>query len=297
MLAFFPAMRICADAISDLAYSALAGVLLNRLWLGRSESCERPLRSSLRFCSTVLIIVLPLQYLLLSASMIGDTGWTDAWNAARDVGATHSGRAMVASFCFVPCLLFFSMLTFPLKRIRSVLIGLALEAGFIACRAFNGHAASEGDFTLREGVQFLHLCAIATWGGGILVAGWITVPRLASYAGFDSLVRFGKRLSATVSFALVGVILTGIYNSWKGLNGSLSPLVISGWGRMLLLKLFFVSLALLHGIRVRLLQRESTPWTLSRATLMRHWLRTEALFMFVALTCSAWLAHLPPAEM
>ena len=154
-----------------------------------------------------------------------------------------------------------------------------------------------GDFTLREGIQFLHLSAIATWGGGILVAGLITIPYLASIAELGDIVQFGKRLSEAVTIALAVVILSGIYNSWEGLGGSLSPLPNSAWGRMLLLKLSFVLLALGHGVRVRFLLRTQDPWTQSRTSIMRKWVRAEALFILLALVCSAWLANLPPADM
>jgi copper resistance protein D len=297
MSAFFPTMRICADALGDVAYAALAGALLNRLWLGRISICDRRLRICLNACSTILMLDLPLQYLLLSASMTGDTSWTDAWGAVPDVAATHAGRATIMGFCFVPCLLLFSLLPSALKRTKSIFIGIALEVGFIACRALHGHAASDGDFTLREGIQFLHLSATAAWGGGIPVAGLITVPHMASLAEEDGMEKFARRLSGTVTIALAVVILTGIYNSWKGLGGSLSPLLTSAWGRMLLLKMSFVLLALGHGVRVRLLLRTGHPWTPNRTVIMRQWIRAEALFMVLVLACSAWLANLPPADM
>ena len=74
MLTLFPTMRIYADALCDIAYTALAGALLNRLWLGRVSICDRPLRISLIACSAILLVDLPLQFLLLSASMIGRGG-------------------------------------------------------------------------------------------------------------------------------------------------------------------------------------------------------------------------------
>lgn len=293
----FPTMRICAAALSDVAYAALAGVLLNRLWLGRISLCNQRLRSCLSACSAILLLTLPLQFLLLSASMTGDTSWTDAWHAMPDVAATHSGHALIAGFCFIPCLFLFSLFPASLKTARSVLIGIGLEAGFLACRAFNGHAASDGDFTLREGIQFLHLSSISVWGGGIIIAGLIIVPYLASTVEPDEVAQFGKRLSQTVTVALAIVILSGVYNAWKGLGGSLAPLPHSVWGRMLLLKLSFVLLALGHGARVRFLLQTQHPWTSAQSTIMRRWMRTEALLMLAVLVCSAWLANLPPADM
>ena len=297
MTALFPAMRICTAALADVAYATLVGALLNRLWLGRTTICDRRLSLCLRVCSIILLVDLLLQFLLLSASMTGDASWKDAWLAISDVATTHAGRGMMLSICFVPCLLAFSFFSSSLKKRRNILTGIALSLGLIACRALGGHAASDGDFTLREGIQFLHLSSIATWGGGILIAGLITIPQLSSLEGPGAVEQFGRHLSRTVTIALAIVILSGIYNSWKGLGGSLSPLPCSAWGRMLLLKISFVLIALGHGVRVRLLLRSRQPWPLSRIATMRRWVRIEAFFMLLIFVASAWLANLPPADM
>jgi copper resistance protein D len=229
--------------------------------------------------------------------MIGDGSWRDAWAALPDVASTHAARALIGCLYFTVCLFVFSFFPASLAKTKGILIGLGLEAGLIACRAFYGHAAADGDFSLREGIQFLHLSSIAVWGGGILVAGLITIPRLASVAGVREVQQFGKHLSQTVTIALAIVILSGIYNAWKGLGGSLSPLPHSAWGRMLLLKLSLVLLALCHGVRVRFLLRSPSPWAPRQTTIMRRWVRAEALLMFLVLACSAWLANLPPGDM
>jgi len=293
----FPTMRICADAVFDVAYAALAGTLLNRVWLGRHQGCDRQLGKCLIICSTILVLVLPLQFLLLSASMTGDISWTLAWGAVPDVATTHSGHSAVVSFCLVASLLMFSLRRTRLGSMKYVSLGGILTVGFIASRAFHGHAASDGDFTLREGVQFLHLSATATWAGGVLVAGLITVPQLSATADPESVLRFGKRLSGWVTIALAVVIVSGMYNSWKGLDGTLSPVLTATWGRMLVFKLCFVFAALVHGIRVRLLFRSSCTWTPMHVSFMRRWMRSEAVFIALILICSSWLANTPPPNM
>ena len=297
MLELFPTMRICAAVVSDVAYATSAGILLNRLWLGEVEAGYRRLRATLIFSSTLLLLSLALQLLLLSASMTGDESWKLAWNALPDVATTHAGRAEMTGLCPAPFLVAFSLFPSALRRTRWVVAGSTLVLILLASRAFCGHAASDGDFTLREGTQFLHLSSIAVWGGGILVAGFITVPHLTSVTEQDEVVRFGKRLSQTVTIALIAVILSGLYNAWKGLGGSPSHIADSPWGRMLMLKVSFVLLALGHGARVRLLLGRKDSGTTGRASLIRRWIRAEAILMLVVFTCSGWLANLPPADM
>lgn len=298
----FPILRICVSVLCDVAYATSLGVLLNRLWLGEIEIGVKRLHTSLKVCSLVMLAGVPLQFLLLSASMTGDESWKAAWSALPDVAATHSGRALIAGLCFVVILVAFSLRGSALRN--RVPAGIAIMLCFLASRAFYGHAASDGDFTLREGVQFLHLCAISAWGGGVVVAGLITVPQLAMTGlavtgptDTDAVVRFARRLSQTVTVALGVVILSGLYNAWKGLGGSLAHLPDSSWGRMLLLKVLFVILALGHGARVRLLLRKDNGRIPDRPVLMPRWLRVEALLMLVVLICSGWLANLPPADM
>lgn len=297
MLTLFPAMRLCAAALIDLAFAVMAGALLNRLWLGKPSLCDRRLRVCVSLSAILLLIALPLQFLLLSASMIGDTSWRDAWQAMPDVAGTHAGHALLIGSCFVPCLLLLSQFPSAVAKRKGIFLGLSFEAALLACRAFNGHAASDGDFSLREAVQFSHLVSIATWAGGIIVAGIITVPRLVSAGRLEDLMQFGKRLSQTITVALAIVIASGIYNSWKGVGGSLTAMTHSAWGRMLLLKLFFVVLALAHGVRVRLLLKGRLSWRHDDAMIMQKWIRAEAILMVVVIGCSAWLANLPPADM
>jgi hypothetical protein len=100
-------MRVCAAAAFDVAYAVSAGTLLNRLWLGGSSTLasERQLRHWLAVCSLLMLFAIPLQVLLLAASMTGDLSWRMAWSALPDVLTTYSGHTLVMSFCFVPCLL------------------------------------------------------------------------------------------------------------------------------------------------------------------------------------------------
>ena len=292
-------MRVCAAAALDVAYAASTGTLLNCLWLGgnNTPASERQLRYWLAVCSLLMLLAIPLQVLLLAASMTGDLSWGLAWSALPDVLTTHSGHALVMSFCFVPCLLAVSIFPPAFRNKAGIWIGIALVIGIAVYKAGFGHAASDGDFTFREIMQFLHLSSIAIWGGGVVIAGLVVTPRLAVAARPGELVQFGRRLSRTVTVALVIVFLSGIYSAWRGLGGSVSPLPHTAWGRVLLVKICTVLMALFHGSRVRLLLQKSHSSKADRIALIQRWLRAEALLMIFVLVVSAWLANLPPADM
>jgi putative copper resistance protein D len=292
-------MRVGAAAAFDVAYAASAGTLLNRLWLGGSNTpaSERQLRHWLAVCSLLMLFAIPLQVVLLAASMTGDLSWRLAWSALPDVLTTHSGHTLVMSFYFVPFLLGVSLSPPAFRNNAGIWLGIALVLGITVYRAGFGHAASDGDFTLREMVQFLHLSSIATWGGGVAIAGLLVAPQLAITAEPEAFVQFGRRLSRTVTIALLIVLSSGIYNAWRGLGGSISPLPHTAWGRMLLVKICIVLMALFHGGRVRLLLQENRSSKPDRIALIHRWLRVEALLMFFVLVVSAWLANLPTAGM
>lgn len=292
-------VRVSAGAIFDVAYAVSAGTLLNRLWLGRNiaPASERRLRHWLTGCSLLMLAAAPTQLLLLAASMTGDASWKLAWSSLPDVVTTHAGHALTIGFCFVPFLLVLSLFPWAFSRKTGTWTGIALILAITAYRATLGHAASDGDFTLRELVQFLHLSSIATWGGGIVIAGLVVVPHLTIAAEPKKVIQFGKRLSQTVTVALIIVILSGIYNSWKGLGGSLAPLHQTAWGRMLIIKMCIVLLAFFHGGRVRLLLQKKSSFKPGRASLIQYCLRIEALLMICVLIVSAWLASLSPAGM
>jgi copper resistance protein D len=208
-----------------------------------------------------MLVAIPLQLVLLAAAMTGDLSWKLAWSALPDVLTTHSGHTLVMSICFVPFLLALSLFSPALRNKAGIWTGIALVLGITVYRAAFGHAASDGDFTLRELVQLFHLSSIAIWGGGVAIAGLAVAPQLTVAAGPEEVVQFGRRLSRTVTIALIIVLLSGIYNAWRGLDGSLSPLDHTAWGRMLMVKVCGVVMAFFHGARVRLLLQEDRSST------------------------------------
>ncbi len=165
----------------------------------------------------------------------------------------------------------------------------------IACtKAASGHAANEGDFTLAEFFMLLHVVGIAVWAGAIVASGLLVLPHLAQFSDPTALWTYGKLLSKTVTWALVAIFISGIYTSDRELNGALSGLWQSSWGRILMTKVAFVFLALALGActRFRCVQRPATSRT---TALMVRLMRAEAALMILILSLSGVLANTPPA--
>jgi putative copper resistance protein D len=290
--------RALAAALSDACFAALVGISLVRLWLGQEGLVE--LRAKLQrvslACAGLLLLALGGQVFLATASMIGST---DLAAVRVQIGAvlteTHAGRNLIAQSCIV----FALMLLLALRRGRDATadrwLSLALLVLLAAVRAASGHPASDGDFTLREYVQFVHLASIAVWAGGVIVAGLIVMPALLGERLADLMGAFLRRLSSAVTVALVFVVLSGVYNAWRGLGGSLHSLASTQWGNLLDAKMVLVLAALAMGFLNRRMLRRNPSLTLQEAGSLTTMLLAEAVVMLLILAVSAFLANSPPA--
>jgi putative copper resistance protein D len=248
-----------------------------------------------------MLLLLTIQTWLLTASMIGSSSLPAVRAQLTEVlTATHAGRVLIPQTALTLLLL----LTASLRGIaaKSQAIGiytaLTLTATLICVRAASGHAAAQGDFTLPELVQFLHLSSIAIWAGGVMIAGLSVVPQLlrsqAATNPTAHLTHFAHRLSRTSLYAVLLVAITGIYKAWIGLDGSLHPLARSQWGILLTIKSALVILALAIAARNRQILRRNHPLLEPDAALFAQWLKAEAIVMLLILTLSGFLANSPP---
>jgi copper transport protein len=127
---------------------------------------------------------------------------------------------------------------------------LALSVGLVAGLSLSGHQATEpGSSWLTALVDWLHLVAASVWVGGVAALAlvvWPTAPALRrrAFVGFSRL-----------AVALVGVLLVGgVYLALERLAAP-SELWTTGYGRVLLVKLAVVAVALgwgaVHHVVVR----------------------------------------------
>ena len=294
--------RVAAQMVADVAGAAATGALLNRFWLGLDSTVplEATLRRWLIAASVLLAAGSAIEFLAFTAIMTEATSWAPLQAAMPDVMTTEAGRTLGLLSGGSVLLLLLSWVPSVLRSKPLRITALALMGVLWLLRTPLGHASSDGSWTLREAVQFIHLVSVAVWGGGVMVAGLVSTPALLAGGSSEKSLALGRRLSRTVTVALPCVLLSGVYNSWRGLGGSLSRLPHSEWGQILLAKLTIVCAALALGARMR--QMLHRPHHTSRSVeansqFMRRWLRIEALSMLGILILSAWLANAPPADM
>lgn len=294
---FWP--RALAATLFDAGFAGAVGALLARVWLRGIDNAEvlERLRRVLVGCAAAMVVALPAQMWLTTATMVGSSSYmavrAELWDV---VGGTHAGRVLVPDFVLAVALLAVGLVRPLMRRGAGVGLGLGVVALLTAFRSATGHAAGDGDFTLAEAAQFLHLASIAVWAGGVMVAGWVVLPGL----GLDAMTRVGRRLSTTATWAIGFVALSGVYNAWRGLGlgeagSSLKPLVQTQWGGLLSVKSGLVLLALGLGLKNRLLLGRNPELAEADAKSFAGWMRVEAWVMAGILAVSGFLANSPPA--
>ena len=157
-------------------------------------------------------------------------------------GGTRFGEAFIAmtlGYAFVAAFIFLAWLTD--RRILlwpALVLGLGLASGL----SLSGHSAVDPGSSWRsELADWAHLCGAALWIGGLVQLAfviWPTAPELRRAA----FLRFSRFASVLVAI----VLGAGVYLSIVRLP-ALSDLWTAGYGRVLLVKLGLVSLALTWG--------------------------------------------------
>ncbi len=302
MTGLIAALNVLFSVLSDAGFAAAGGCLLAIHWLNIATGREATgngtlirLRRILLLCVAGMALGQIVHPWFAAASMGGSDNFANNLALIPDIlSSTHQGKVWYLGSLGLVALvatLIFTKLRFTTAG--SWAFGAALT--LVGCaKAASGHAAGDGDFTLAEIAMLLHIAGTAVWAGAVIASGLIVVPDLAKLGGSLPLWSYATLLSRTVTRALIALSLSGIYTSWRELNQNPDGLWSSEWGKILLVKITLVSIALAMGAVTRF-KCVQCPATSERAALMVRLLRAEALSMIVILCLSALLANTAPA--
>ncbi|MBP5871352.1 FixH family protein [Streptomyces scabiei] len=123
----------------------------------------------------------------------------------------------------------------PWSRRRLGAAGLALAVGLSATWVMTNHASEGIQVWLALPVTALHLLAMAAWLGGLVTLA-VGLRQGLTPAAVD-------RFSLVAAGSVTVLVLTGLYQSWRGL-GSWAALFDTEYGRLLLIKAGCVTLML-----------------------------------------------------
>jgi copper transport protein len=209
-------------------------------------------------------------------------------------GGTRFGGAFIAmtlGYAAVAALVYLAWLT---DRIVLLWPAFLLGLGFASGLSLSGHSAADaGSSWVSALADWLHLSAATLWAGGLVqlvVVVWPAAPELRRTA----FLRF-SRLATVLVAVLVGA---GVYLSVLRLP-QLHDLWSAGYGRVLLVKLGLVSVALLWGAAHHFLVRpqlERGPSEGLLARLPRSLAGESAVAMAVLLAAAVLVDSKPPPQ-
>lgn len=290
------ALSAAAAILSDSSYALIIGELLAAWWLSataRAAAVHFPnLRRLAATCLAVLIVCHLLRPWLVASNMSGSTRFQETLALVPTIlSSTRQGGLWYANSIALAVMLGVRFLGGRSFSIGMEIAGLCVLA---ATKAASSHASEEGDLTLAEISQLVHILATSVWAGSVVISGFFIVPRLAALDAVAALWSYGSRLSKTVTWALAMLLLSGFYTAWHDIHGNISALWTGAWGRTLLAKIAFVGFAMSLGslTRFRCLRRPASP---DRASAMTRLLRFEAIVMMAILCISGLLANTNPA--
>ncbi|SNT28022.1 putative copper resistance protein D [Granulicella rosea] len=275
----------------DASLALICGLLLALLWLrGGFLSANR-----LRLPAILLFLAVAAQLLLMVMTMSGASAPHAVMAAMPDVLSTHAGR--LTEYILIATSLLAGWTLLPLTSKVKAAGSALLLAVVILLRSATGHAAVDGDWSLAELLQALHLSAMALWSGGVLVSGLLVLPRLVRANAGVALPtprKYVASLSTVSTWAVAVVALSGVVKAWRQVGGDLHLLRGAGWAWILYAKVACVTLAVLLGGLNRLGLRTPDDWPEAAKTRAARLLRAEAWAMVAVLILSAWLANMPP---
>jgi putative copper export protein len=187
---------------------------------------------------------------------------------------------------------------------------LVLTAAAAFTRSATGHPADQGDFTLREFSDWLHLMAAALWTGSVIGSAIMLSPwlhdRWPPAVGTD--IRFINRLSGLAGVALALLLTTGIANAWWALP-TFADLWMTDYGHILMAKFALTAVLIvlgalnryhfLPGLRALGAGSENTSPAESISSLHNRFamnLIIEALLMLLILSVAATLTQGAPPQ-
>jgi copper resistance protein D len=303
--------QIVLAAAQDLLFAVAAGALACSALLSRGgrRACSEPALPGtlaglgrVRLGSLCALVLACCLYLWLEAAVMSGSTLGAAGSAVGAV-LTQSHFGIAWSVGCIGAVL--ACLGGKRDSRTAWWLAAAGMLAYAAGKAAASHAADAGDFTLREAVHVVHLGATALWAGSVVVA----VPVLCFSDNISAQTAaqreaFYTGLSHLATMALAVVLVTGIYNATQDTAHLSAPLLTVLYGRMLTLKLVFVTGAVLLGGYNRMvylpqLQATAVEGGAANCDAQRGFdrlLAVEAVVMVPVLAVAAVLGHTSPSS-
>ena len=285
---------LCLGALTSMLWTREAGCRWAREVYGDSRALLK--------AAAALSLVAAVIGLWLQSAMMAEVPLMEALPAmVAMTRTTHYGHAGAAGIAAL--LLVWGAAVWLGRAATSTAFGLALLglAVFAYTRSIDSHAGAHGDVSAAVAIDWLHLVLACWWAGIVFVGTWVL--RRPAQLALDRLATafWIARLSTAATFALAGIVATGLWNVWRGTEGMLGQVVGSAYGNALFIKVGLVLVAACLGAfnRFRVLpslldslRAASAGRTEGQATFCRA-LRIESFVLAGVLIAAAFLSSRP----
>jgi putative copper resistance protein D len=246
---------IVVRAIHFAATAAIAGTLIFRMMVAQPASRlagpaalifdARVLR--IAWIGLVISVGSGIAWVLLQAPAMSGLSFGEAMTA-ETIGTvlTETQFGLVSEIRFALAIILAACLAFD-RLPAARWLSLASAIGLVTALAWTGHAGSTagelGFFHLAS--DALHLIAAATWIGGLLsLAVFLAVvQRHPAYGWAAAVYDVAQRFSTLGIVSVATLLVTGVVNA-SILVGSLHALLVTTYGRLLVLKIALFAIML-----------------------------------------------------
>ena len=299
-----------ATVTLNMTLSVAVGAGMSSLWLSRGASAwamqQRKQVQPVRAAATAFAMLVSAVLLWLESAVMAEVPIAQAREAVWSMlSATHLGTAWMIGIVALAISLAASVAPAPDTQRRWLLQLSMLGLGvFLYSRSMVSHAASDGDISVAMLADWLHLMLISLWVGEVLLAGLLILNKPIGMLAHErkDAACYVESLSTSATYALVGIVATGLFSAWHNLGG-LSGLSGNTYGTTLLIKLGLVALAIILGgfnrfkvmpLLIGTLQRGDSA-SMGAQRRFSNILRIESLVLLgVVLTAAVLSATSPP---
>lgn len=249
-------LHVVLNFLGFWALFTFCGLVIAKIWLAPVYAFEIPglyarWRRMLNECLLLLGVAATLLLLVRTAEMDNGSLPRVVADLPLVLSKTHFG--LIWSVHLLTLLLLWISCTAYLTHLPSGRWTASMLAGMLILaftHSASSHASDQGDFSIAELNDWIHVLSTSAWGGSIIISALLLFPLLRWHQSLIWIVTL--RLSRLSAVALAFALATGLYNSTLQLP-DLDAFTGTNYGRILAVKLAIAGSVILIGALNRLI--------------------------------------------
>lgn len=241
--------RLVFMALQNLGLAVMVGALLSAWWL-REPGPTWQVRASTKLAlvfrvSAIVALLSSVAGFWVHCALMSETAVIDAWPAVRSMLLkTQFGHIWAIGTGLLLCAVVLSFKRSSRASIPAQPLMWLAFAGVALAKSNAGHPVDAGVLSLPVWVDWVHLLAVSSWVGMVLMSAYIVSPGMlhARPAELSTGANYVQAMSDAATVALVLLFLTGAFNGWRGVSAPENVLG-SSYGLVLVSKLALVLVA------------------------------------------------------